>query len=306
MNSKRKYITIILLIGLVISGCAGQAGPTITQVIAFGDSLSDNGAAQQITKKDVEDNVSGAFILPPAEVYWEGRCSNGPVAVDVLAERLNVKLEDYAVGGAMSNEENAIKIGNLTMTGLLSQVEKYKSTLAGTQADPDALYFIMISGNDWDGLSKELYGTYKAEVADETLKNIETSVAELTKLGAKRFFVVSSFDGSKQPDTVMNGLASFAKAFQERFNTQLPTRMAELSKQLGIEITVFDLQAVEDKIRSDPGKVGLTNLTEPCLSDMFDTTACDNPDERYFWDPYHPTRKVHQIIGEAMAAEYGK
>ena len=79
--------------------------------------------------------------------------------------------------------------------------------------------------------------------------------------------------------------------------------MADLSKQLTVEITVFDLHAVEDKIRSDPKKYGLTNLTDPCLADMFTTTtACSNPDERYFWDQYHPTRKVHQIIGEAMAA----
>ena len=29
--------------------------------------------------------------------------------------------------------------------------------------------------------------------------------------------------------------------------------------------------------------------------------VCSDPDEYYFWDEYHPTRRVHEIIGEDMA-----
>ena len=64
MSRTRKYLIFTILIGLLASGCAKQASKTITQVIAFGDSLSDNGAAQQITKNDVENGIADAFILP--------------------------------------------------------------------------------------------------------------------------------------------------------------------------------------------------------------------------------------------------
>jgi len=42
------------------------------------------------------------------------------------------------------------------------------------------------------------------------------------------------------------------------------------------------------------------------MADLDSTTACNSPDEYFFWDPVHPTRRVHQIVGEAMAAVYGK
>ena len=154
MTDIRKNLNIYLMIVMFIVGCNSQSGNVkpFTQVIAFGDSFSDNGVVQQITRQDVKAGVPNAIMIPPDDTYWQGRPSNGPVAVEVFAQHLSVKLTDYAVGGAMSNEYNVSKIGSLTKTGMLSQVKKYITELSGKNADQDALYFIWISGNDWDGL----------------------------------------------------------------------------------------------------------------------------------------------------------
>ena len=87
----------------------------------------------------------------------------------------------------MSNEYNAIKIGNLTKTGMLSQVEKYQSDLSGKKANPDALYFIMISGNDWDSMRSDMNIADEAAVADVTLENIRTAIKNLSNLGQNDF-----------------------------------------------------------------------------------------------------------------------
>jgi hypothetical protein len=52
------------------------------------------------------------------------------VAVEVLAERLGVKLKDYAVGGAKSGYGNADDywLEGLKNTGIQAQVEQYKAT----------------------------------------------------------------------------------------------------------------------------------------------------------------------------------
>jgi cholinesterase len=306
MNPIKKFMLIALMIGLLAAGCAGPANKPITQVVVFGDSLSDNGAGAVITEKDVEDGVAGAALWCANPVYWQGRCSNGPVAVEVLAEHLNVKLADYAIAGAMSNELNAIGIGNLVQTGMLSQVRKYQADLGGIKADPNALYVIIIGGNDEDGLSLYSYGKITDAVADDTIANIQKVITDLTTVGAKRFLVSNVFDLSKQPGTIANKTESYNKAYQVRLDSQLPKKMADLAKQLKVEINVFDFQAAEDKIRSDPAKYGITNTSEGCLPNMISTKVCANPDEHYYWDPYHPSRVVQKIIGEEMAKVYGK
>ncbi len=341
MNNYRKILIFVTLLTVLASGCSKQpslpatptslpatptslpatptslpatptslpATPTslpFTQIVAFGDSLSDNGNGARISKKDIENNVPNAWPNPPSHLYWEGRWSNGPTAVEVMAQQLHVKLLDYAVGGAQSGLYNNDNIGEMNLTGLLSQVENFQIDLSGKKADPYALYFIFISANDffinfWDGYS----GSY-SDLADEALKNIQTVATRLSELGAKRFMVVNSYDLTIVPNVVTNNGEGVAKEFKNRIDTQLQIIMNDLSKKLNIEVTVFDIQGVSDKILSDPQKYGLKTLADTCMVDFIAKTACNNPDEYYFWDPIHPTRRFHQIVGEAMTSVYGK
>ena len=55
-------------------------------------------------------------------------------------------------------------------------------------------------------------------------------------------------------------------------------------------------------MRSNPEQYGLTQLDEPCTKfvESYDG-LCDKPDEYYYYGYYFLTRRVHQIMGEAMA-----
>ena len=103
-----------------------------SSIVAFGDSLSDNGNFNQI--------LDPSYVGPPI------RPSNGPVAVEVMASTLGVPLFDYAVTGAKtgldvsSGRDNNIDIPALLGTGMTAQVNNY---LAGKPSvDSNALYFI--------------------------------------------------------------------------------------------------------------------------------------------------------------------
>ena len=85
----------------------GEAAP-ITSVIAYGDSLSDNG------------NLFGAIGFPPSPPYFQGRASNGPVAVEYLAAALGVPLVDFAVFGATTGIGNSNDGGTSTTLGIAS------------------------------------------------------------------------------------------------------------------------------------------------------------------------------------------
>ena len=56
-----------------------------TQIIAFGDSYSDDGASYEITNRMVDQGVKDSMIFP-GDLYWQNRWTNGPTAVEVMAD----------------------------------------------------------------------------------------------------------------------------------------------------------------------------------------------------------------------------
>ncbi len=73
-------------------------------IIVYGDSFSDNG------------NLFGDLGIP-APPYWNGRYSNGPVAVENLAAALSTPLIDEAWGGATTGVGDVIDKGTTSTLG---------------------------------------------------------------------------------------------------------------------------------------------------------------------------------------------
>ena len=305
-----QQVFTLALVMVLLAGCGGAPAelattPTlvpVSHVYAFGNSSSDNGNLIQLAPE------------LPWDVYWEGRSSNGPVAVEVLANRLNVELTDYAVSGAKSDTSNTSPA--FPNTGALGQVEKFKTELNGHNADPDALYFVMIGSNDFYEVLYEALYEVSHEVSidnptltDNTVDNIATLLTQLAHLGAKRFLVVNAEDIAVTPSVIIYGMSVSDQAaeFQTLMNSKLSSRLDELKSQLKIEITLFDYVTLSSKIRENPSDYGLSNLTDACQPVAFGVKpACDSPDQYFFWDEWHVTRRVHQEFGEAWAALFGK
>jgi phospholipase/lecithinase/hemolysin len=59
--------------------------------------------------------------------------------------------------------------------------------------------------------------------------------------------------------------------------------------------------AFSNKLRAAPDVAGLKDLDAPCQATYPDVKpVCENPDAHYYWDEWHPTRKVHTLAAEAM------
>ena len=238
--------------------------------------------------------------------YWQGRYTNGPVAVEVLADKLEVDLTDYAVTYANSDTSNIIDpdFAEFKNTGLLGQVQKYIASLNGEKADPDALYHIKMGSGEF-----LFYEGDPKPIADQVIANISEAISQLAAAGAKQYMVVNMHNISAYPDKSEMDVSG-AKAYQSYFNSTLPVAMEKLAKELGVKITIFDYQAVEDHIMSNPADYGITNIIDQCLDATAfteaNTTVCKSPDEYFFWDGGRPTRHVHEILGEAMAEQLSK
>ncbi len=153
MGLKMKKVMGSLFFGLLLVFAVAGGAQAYTDLLAFGDSLSDNGAA---------------------DGYGNGVYSNGKVWVQYLAEDLNVSLMDMAYGGAVSGQN--VPYGWRTV---------YNNAYTATGSTDTATYYANASGYDSKyGLNWQV-GEYIANVMDS--KDISNSLITMTA-GGNDFF----------------------------------------------------------------------------------------------------------------------
>jgi outer membrane lipase/esterase len=283
----------VLLAGVLLAGCSGAQ--RISRVVAFGDDFTNTDNCVNLLKEQIAlGNAAESDMEPFEKINWNGRLTNGPVAVEVMAEKLNLELTNYAVCAAASGEENLM----FNDAGLVGQIDKFEADLNGEKADPNALYFIEIGITDF-------YISERAAESEKVIANIVSAVTRLAGLGAKHIMVGNSLDLNSYPGfKTYDFLARRAEEFSTQMNTELPGAMEKLAQELNIQIDVFDLAGVAKKIQSNPDQFGLTQLEDPCTQLPMDPgETCENPDQYYYWGYYYLTRVVHRIMGEAMAEQ---
>jgi phospholipase/lecithinase/hemolysin len=284
-----------VLLALAASGFASlaQAGP-IDAIEAFGDSLSDAGNAFIAT---------GGTI--PGSPYSAGRFSNGNVWVQDLALDLGLGPlgpslaggTDYAVGSAQSG---TTAFHTAAPGDLPSQLTQFETANPGG-ADPNALYTIWIGSNDLGAITAgatvpQIQGDFAAIIG-----NIDSAIATLAGLGARNFLVVTVPDLGQIPDALAlpPGGAAAESALSAAFDGAL---VNGLPAGGGINIATLNSYLLLDSIIANPGAVGLTDVTHPCLTgevNFSGGTPCGSPDQFLFWDGSHPTAAGNALVADA-------
>ena len=162
-----------------------------SDVVVYGDSLSDNGNLFAFDK--------GTYPPPP---YWMGRMSNGPVAVEDLAHNLRFPLLDFAWIGATSGVGNIVdggtqtKLGTLRLPGMLTQLAATSNLVS-----PTSLVIVWGGTNDFES------NGFSQTTAQLAVSDILSIVAELRGLGVMKIMVpgmpdlglTPEFHGDSQP-----------------------------------------------------------------------------------------------------------
>lgn len=271
-----------------------------TQIVAFGDSLSDNG--------NLHDLMAKFNVDTPAAPYFEGRFSNGPVAVEVMAQQLGLALDDRAYGGATTGTGNKTATPILDATGMTSQVNKYLGEKSNS-LDAQALYFVWGGGNDVFKLLDSATPITTESVSlmlAQARANYEGIIRSLDAGGAQHFFLPTL------PDLGASGLgyaggAQLQNALHQisvGFNQGLAYTANKLEAELGLDITLFDVYpsflTVTQQIVGAGGTASL-----PCWTGNYAGTGgalCADPDKHVLFDKVHPTAYVHNFLGQQMAA----
>lgn len=257
-------------------------GAPFTGVYAFGDSLTDDGNFYRFT---------GWY---PPSPYFDGRFSNGPVWIEYLAEAMGLdpgSVANYAFGGATTGRDNEndddVPPGNFP--GLQDQIDSFEADLGGRSADRRALYVVWAGANDFIVSTASVEQTIAIAV-----ENTAIAVQRLHRAGARRIMVVNMPDLGLTPFGVLTGDPGGLSFLTAVYNQYLGAALDGL-ELIGIETIHLDSAALIQRMASNPGDFGFSNVTDPYLM-----TGGD-PAEFLFWDILHPTTHGHSFIAaEAM------
>ena len=315
---------------------AAAQTPNFTSMYVFGDSLVDNGNVLRQSQL-FGDDPPAPPSSSPYRSYFEGRFSNGYVAVEFLWKALTghapgspgglkafltaplIQSEgatNFAYGGTGTPLLDQTP-GGMWAPGLKGQVELFRLGLLGGKPSGQSLYVISTGANDYrdDQFNVPMKPT-------EVVRNIEESIASLYNLGARDVMVLNLPDLGQVPANMLDPNASAAATkTSRRHNAALNTALARLrTKHPTLHLIAVDLDIPFGQLRDAlpqwpiPAMEAIAFGTSPCL--FIHPSLCpDLPDAVFnvdlgflFWDIVHPTTQAHRHLGqyllEALSASY--
>lgn len=293
---------------LIITFLSFNANAEFDEMVVFGDSLSDTGNLASFI---------GAFPSPP---FFEGsRVSNGPVAVEGLADKLGLEAAAsmHLVGGS-GGSNFAVAGARARAAGdqpiyLATQVGAYLLQTGGI-ASADSLYVVFIGGNDVRD-TRGIPRKASNEILNAAAVAIDQQIRLLISAGAQHILVVNSPDIGSIPETGLKAieannkhLARQTKRRSKQFNRKLARKVRRIEYETGLDLVLFDIFDYLQKVLRNSTAFGYTNTSDACFStDMGQFNPECEFGQRFpeflFFDEIHPSGRSHERVSRAMYAE---
>lgn len=288
-----------LVAALAAAFSAAPASAQFSNVILFGDSLTDAGSFRPVLPPG-----TGKFTTNP-----------GPVYAEILGQRYGFSITpanqggtDYAEGGArvtlLPGVPDSPPTG--TATPITTQIQRF---LAKGPADPNALYTVWGGANDlFVQLAAAGGGTITPAEAQANVATAATDlvrqVATLHAGGAKYIIVINLPDIGKTPSGAASGQVGTVSALSGFYNSTLDAGL----NQLHIDVIKVNLFGLFNEVIASPSTFGFTNVTTPactvasllCTSSTL--VAPNAPQTFLFADGVHPTTAGHALIADYLAS----
>jgi outer membrane lipase/esterase len=294
---------VALALGLVgIAHATGNPNSTFSNVITFGDSLSDAG------------NISLSEV-PSFQPPQKFTTNPGTITVQKVAAGLGFNLtaslaggNDYAWGGAgIYNNSPGTPDGVPTIT---MQVNTYLAS--HPTLDSHALYTM------WGGANDIFYATTTPATAQTQIVAAAQQevklLGELQAAGAKNILVFNLPNIGLTPDATEAGAsaASALTTLSVVYNGQLNAGIGQLNKGI-IPINAF---ALLTQVINNPGAYGFSNVTTPACGVGSNSVLCGpqgsglpytyapGTNTSYlFADGVHPTTGADKMLSQVVLSE---
>lgn len=295
----RRFIRALL--GAASFGLAVAATPAsaqhIEQIVAFGDSYADDG------------NLFELIGIPYPSVYSTGRFSGGTNYVDSLAQLLGVPVDNFAIGGALTDNSNT------NGAGLPGFATEYNSFLAGGGPaafprvdgtfDENDLVTVSIGGND-ARFYQQNGGSLAGAAAAGTISaaQAEFGLDALVAAGAPTISFLTG-DTSLLPEVAGDPAAqAIRQAYSSAFNASMQNVLAGYAAD-GVIVHYLDGTAVLQRIAADPTAFGLTSAGPCPLAEATRCVTDRNFSNQYLFyvDALHLTSAGFEILARYVVAQ---
>lgn len=297
-----------LLAGAIVAGLLASQAASATdfsQVVVFGDSLSDAGNISLATAPQIQPPLR--FTTNP-----------GKTAAELVADGLGHPITASLAGGTDFAWGGAGLVNNVAAVPTLPQQLGMYLTATGGQADPNALYQV------WGGANDIFYLT--ATSTDPNVLAAGTANAAITEVGmlgqlkaagANYVVVYNLPDIGKTPSATAQGAAASAGATQLSvlYNSTLSSGLSQLSSQ-GLNVVPVNTYGLINEVVANPAAFGFSNVTDAACGLAASSVQCGpagsglpytyaaGADESYlFADGVHPTTAAHRLLSQVVLAE---
>lgn len=290
----------LVSLGLATSAYAQQQ--PFTNMVVFGDSLSDGGAYTNFIRSL---GIPGSNQVK----YFQFTTNPGNVWVEDIAAQLGLTLTpnminggtNYAQGGARVDSPSAGANPFTPEIPVSQQIDEYLATYHSF--GPNTLVTILAGAND-------IFQGGAAGIPP-AVTGLVTEIATLQGYGARNLVVVNLPDIGLTPEFRAMGPVGSAlgTAAAEGFNSGLKEGLT----QIGGNVLYVDAFSLFHEIVANPGLYGITNITGvacPTVAASPGAIGCTPATEipgsamtYLFADGVHPTTIGHQILADAVIAD---
>jgi phospholipase/lecithinase/hemolysin len=286
---------VAICAALLISSYMARGGTiTPSQLIVFGDSLSDAGNASIATFGAFPGSNYATRTVPlvpfPVGYFTDGTATTPSTSIsglwiDQLAALMSLPDPDPALAplGGTNYAVGSAETGSANLQDMANQVALFLSQ--NPSAPSSALYAF------WGGANDLFNGNNPVQAAD----NIAGEISALGGAGAKDFLWLNL---PPLGNTPLGSAASVAlNAASAAFNSEWAIDIGALSAQ-GLNVIPVDISALYARISANPSLFGFTDIVDPAQG-----LAGVNPDQFLFWDVEHPTTAADSLIANLALSD---
>lgn len=300
----------------------------ITNLYILGDSLSDTGGFILALNESLGNLKKIAMIEP----YYKNSFTNGPVAVQILAKKLQFELKpgfnfkvfpgricnlignNYAIGGSQIVKRIKSPFYQLLLNNLTID-DQSNALLTHHNLKKDDLVFLEIGGNDIIYALSLPTKEEQESLINEAISIMEKVVKKLLSHGAKKILISNVPDLGKIPRFIQTDKSVRATQLSILFNEKLIVMIKKLKALFPNYINHFDLFKVFknllNEFKSKPNAnitIGYYNeeidfskiIKESKMTVTTNLKGINDINNYFYFDSVHPTKWIHEKIGEQL------
>ena len=318
MKMSKRILPSVLASLFLGAAATGAQAQQFSQVVVFGDSLSDAGYFRPFL---------GTLGLPASLVSTLGRFTTnpGPVWSELVTQHYglvpnpsNAGGSIYAQGGARVAVDSASTPPGSAQRPVSTQITEYLAARNNT-ADPRALFTVWAGANDFlQNFTLLQAGTITpAQLQTNVLGAVTAEIGQVGRLyqaGARNVMLFLNYDPAATPQFAAADAVTRGSATQLAVgaNTTALTTLAGA----GLRPVVVDIFSLMNELKANPSAYGFSNSTGiacgpfPPITTSGNAQFCysgnlvaANADKTYiFADGIHPTTATHAIFAQFAEA----